>query len=176
MAELRARGAKKIAIAGHSQGGSAALYYATQRQVDGIVLIAPGGYSQGSGFQKNYAASVAQAHRQVEQGRPNAPISFTDLNTGDRTRGLSAPAQSVVDYFDPEGPMNSFKNAARLEPGTAVLLVSPTRESEALKRMSNLTHEKLSSDSKPSRLEVNADHLQAPDAAKEPISEWLKRL
>lgn len=176
IAELRARGAKKIAVAGHSQGGSAALYYATQRQVDGIALIAPGGYAQGKVFQEHYAASVAEARRLVAQGKVVEPMAFIDLNTGNRSRNLSAPARSVLDYFDPEGPMNSYLSAARVKTGVAVLLAAPKRESDGLKRLSNETYEKLSANAKPSRVEIDADHLQAPDAAKEPVSEWLKRL
>lgn len=175
-AELRAKGAKKIAVVGHSQGASAALYYVTQRQVDGIALIAPGGYAQGKVFVDHYGASVAEARRLVEQGKAAELMSFTDLNTGNRSRSLSAPARSVLDYFDPQGPMNSYKNAARVKSGTAVLWVAPTRESEGLMRSSQMTYEKLAADVKPSRVDVQADHLLAPDAAKEPVSEWLKRL
>lgn len=174
-AGLRAKGAKKIAIIGHSQGASAALYYATQRQVDGIALIAPGGYPQNKTFLENYAAAVAEARALVGQDRADAPVAFIDLNAG-RSRGLRAPARSVLDYFDPEGPMNSYQNAARVKTGVAVLLAAPTREAEALKRLGDATYDKLSANSKPSRVEIDADHLQAPNAAKEPVSEWLKRL
>lgn len=173
---LRSKGAKKIAVIGHSQGASAALYYATQRQVDGVALIAPGGYAQGKVFLEHYAASVVEARRLVEQGKAAETMSFTDLNTGNRSRNLNAPARSVLDFFDPEGPMNSYLSAARVKPGVAVLLAAPNRESEGLKRLSNETYEKLSGSAKPSRVEIDADHLQAPDAAKGPVSEWLKRL
>lgn len=175
-AELRAKGAKKIAVIGHSQGASAALYYATQRQVDGIALIAPGGYPQNKFFLDNYAAAVAEARTLVGQGKADAPVAFTDLNTGNRSRNMSAPARSVLDYFDPDGSMNSYQNAARVKTGVAVLLAVPTRESEGLKRLGNATYEKLSTNAKPSRVEVDADHVQAPAAAKESVSEWLKRL
>jgi len=176
VAELRTKGAKKIAVIGHSQGASAALYYSTQRQVNGIALIAPGGYPQSKTFLENYAAAVAEARALVGQGKADAPVAFTDLNTGNRSRSLRVPARSVLDYFDPEGPMNSYQNAARVKTGVAVLLAAPKRESEGLKRLSNETYEKLSGNAKPSRVEIDADHLQAPDAAKEPVSEWLKRL
>lgn len=175
-AELRAKGTKKIVVVGHSQGASAALYYATQRQVAGIALIAPGGYPQGKTFLENYGAAVAEARALVGQGKADALVAFTDLNTGNRSRGMRVPARSVLDYFDPQGPMNSYKNAARVKSGTAVLWVAPTRESEGLMRSSQMTYEKLAADVKPSRVDVQADHLLAPDAAKEPVSEWLKRL
>lgn len=176
VAALRARGAKKIAVVGHSQGGLASLYYATQRHVDGIALIAPGGFPQNKTFLDNYSAAVAEARALVGQGKADAPVTFIDLNTGNRSRGMSAPARSVLDYFDPDGPMNSYQNAARVKPGATVLLATPTRESEGIKRLANATYDKLSANTKPSRVEIDADHIQAPGAAKEPISEWLKKL
>ena len=175
-AELRAKGAKKIAVVGHSQGASAALYYVTQRQVDGIALIAPGGYAQGKVFVDHYGASVAEARRLVEQGKAAELMSFTDLNTGNRSRSLSAPARSVLDYFDPQGPMNSYKNAARVKSRYGGAVGRADAGIEGLMRSSQMTYEKLAADVKPSRVDVQADHLLAPDAAKEPVSEWLKRL
>ena len=176
IADLRAKGAGKIAILGHSQGASAALYYATLRRVNGIALIALGGQSQSRSFQEAYAASVAEAQRLVEQGKADEVVPFTDRNTGDRKRSLRAPARSVLDYFGPEGSMNSFKNSAGVKPGTAVLMVTPTRESDGLKRLSRLTYEKLAPEAKSSQVEVNADHLKAPDAAKTPVADWLRGL
>ena len=176
VAELRTKGAKKITVVGHSQGASAALYYSTQRQVDGIALIAPGGYPQSKTFLENYTAAVAEARALVGQGKADAPVAFTDLNTGNRSRGMNAPARSILDYFDPDGSMNSYQNAARVKTGVAVLLAAPTREAEGLKRLGDATYDKLSANAKPSRVEIDADHIQAPNAAKEPISKWLKRL
>ncbi|MGH9721424.1 MAG: alpha/beta hydrolase, partial [Bryobacteraceae bacterium] len=43
VADLRARGAKKVFVAGHSQGGAFALHLASKPFADGIIAIAPGG-------------------------------------------------------------------------------------------------------------------------------------
>ena len=40
---LRSKGAKKVFVAGHSQGGVFALYYASKHPLDGVIAIAPGG-------------------------------------------------------------------------------------------------------------------------------------
>lgn len=176
VADLRARGAAKVAIAGHSQGAMAALYYATQREVNGIALIAPGGFAQGKLFVEHYGSTVTEARRLVAEGRGGETMSFTDLNTGDRKRRLSAPAASVLDYFDPDGPMNSFRIAPQVKPGTAVLWVAPTREAEGLKRLSEMTFERLPAQVPRSRVDVAADHANAPDAAKQAIMDWLKGL
>lgn len=173
--ELRAKGAKKIAVVGHSQGAVAALRYATQRPVDGVALIAPGGHPQNDRFRDNYSSAVAEARALVGQGKADAPVSFNDLN-GDRNRSLRAPAQSVLDYFDPDGPLNSYVNAAHIRPGTAVLLIAPTREAKSLKELSHSTYEKLAPAAKSSQVEVDADHVKAPDAAKMAVTDWLRGL
>lgn len=175
VAGLRAKGAKKIAVVGHSQGAVAALRYATQRPVDGVALIAPGGHPQNDLFLSNYAEAVAEARALVGQGKAEASVTFNDLN-GKRNRSLQAPAQSVLDYFDPDGPMNSYANAAHVRPGTAVLLVAPARESKTLKQMGHSTYEKLAPAAKSSQVEVDADHIKAPDAAKMAITDWLRGL
>jgi esterase/lipase len=41
-ASLKAKGANRLFIAGHSKGGVFALYYATKHPVDGLIAIKPG--------------------------------------------------------------------------------------------------------------------------------------
>ena len=43
VARLKSRGAQKVFIAGHSQGAAAALRYAKDRRVDGLIALAPAG-------------------------------------------------------------------------------------------------------------------------------------
>ena len=117
------------------------------------------------------------AETPAEGDLPVAAVTrVLDMGVIDNGWWLRVPARSVLDYFDPDGSMNSYQNAARVKTGVAVLLAAPTREAEGLKRLGNETYEKLSANAKPSRVEIDADHIQAPDAAKEPVSEWLKRL
>lgn len=142
----------------------------------GIALIAPGGYAQGKLFVEHYGGAVAEARRLAAEGRGGARIGFTDLNTGDRSGRLSAPAASVLDYFDPEGPFNSFRVAAQVRPATAVLWIAPTHEAQGLKRLSEMTFERLPAQIARSRVDVAADHLNAPEAGKQAIMEWLKGL
>ncbi|MEW5862834.1 MAG: hypothetical protein AB1773_04470 [Pseudomonadota bacterium] len=57
-----------------------------------------------------------------------------------------------------------------------MLWVAPTRESEGLKRLSEMTFERLPAQVVRSRVEVAADHLNAPEAARQALMEWLKGL
>lgn len=173
IAELKKAGVKKIFLAGHSQGAAGALYYASQQQVNGILLIAAGGHAQGKTFIPNYAPSVAEAKALIAEGKGADKVAFVDLNTGNRTRRIQAPAQSVVDYFDIEGPFNTYRSAAQIKPDTAVLILVPSRESEGLKRIASTIHDKLPAGTKSTVAEINAEHMDAPDAAKPVVRDWL---
>lgn len=174
--QLKVKGAKKIVLAGHSQGAIGALYYGTQRSVDGIALIAAGGHPQSQVYIPHYAPYVATAKRLVEEGKGNETVSFVDLNTGNRTRSLRTSARSLLDYFDPEGPLNSAANAKKVKPGTAVLVVIPERDTEGLKRIAEKIRDQLPGTRPSTRVEVDADHLGAPDATKSVLRNWMLSL
>ena len=174
--ELRAKGARKIVLAGHSQGAAGGLYYASQRSINGVVLIAAGGHPQSKTFISQYQNSVSEAKTLVAQGKSDTLVSFSDLNTGNRSRNMRTSARILLDYFDPEGPFNTYDNAEKIKPGTAVLVVIPSRETEGLKKMADSVKQKLPSEVKASQIEVDADHLGAPDAAKSAIRDWMLAL
>ena len=174
--ELRAKGARKIVLAGHSQGAAGGLYYASQRSVNGVVLIAAGGHPQSKTFIPHYQSSVGEAKALVAQGKSDALVSFSDLNTGNRSRNMRTSARILLDYFDPEGPFNTYDNAEKIKPGTAVLVVIPSRETEGLKKMADSVTKKFPGEVKASQIEVDADHLGAPDAAKSAIRDWMLAL
>ena len=174
--KLTAAGAKKIFVVGHSQGAIGSLHYASQQQVDGIALIAVGGHPQAKAYQAHYASVVTEAKGLVAQGKGGEKLRFEDLNTGGRTRSLKSPAQSVLDYFDPEGPFNSELNAARVKPGTRVLIVIPQNEIQALKGAAKKIAKSLPAEIRAQTVEVDADHLHAPDAAKAAVRDWLLAL
>ena len=52
IAGLKAKGAQKIFVAGHSQGGVFALHYGSVRPVDGVIAIAPGGHVGSQAFRQ----------------------------------------------------------------------------------------------------------------------------
>src|SRR4051812_20509902 len=55
---MRAKGAKKVFVAGHSQGGLYALHYGAQHPVDGVIAIAPGGNVGNPLFRREVGASL----------------------------------------------------------------------------------------------------------------------
>ena len=55
---LRSKGAQKLLVAGHSQGGLFALYFGGTHHVDGVIAIAPAGNVANATFKEKLGASV----------------------------------------------------------------------------------------------------------------------
>lgn len=69
LAMLQQKGAGKVFVAGHSQGGLFALYYGGKYHVDGIIAIAPGGNVASATFREKLAESVGLARKLVADGK-----------------------------------------------------------------------------------------------------------
>lgn len=79
VADLRAQGAKYVLVGGHSLGGNAALYYGSERKVDGLVLLAPAHIPQSDLFRSAFAASIARAKTQLASGKGGERATFDDM-------------------------------------------------------------------------------------------------
>jgi triacylglycerol esterase/lipase EstA (alpha/beta hydrolase family) len=78
LADLRAKGAAKVFVAGHSQGGVFALYVAGKVPIDGVVAIAPGGDAANPAMQERVAASRSRAAALVADGKGTERTHFVD--------------------------------------------------------------------------------------------------
>lgn len=66
---LREKGAQKLFVAGHSQGGLFVLYFGGRHAVDGVIAIAPGGNVGSAVFREKLAASVEAARTLIAAGK-----------------------------------------------------------------------------------------------------------
>jgi hypothetical protein len=112
----------------------------------------------------------------VKANNGNGLILFDDLNTGGRRKGVTVTANAFLDYFDPDGSMNSQNNASSVLPGVPILWVAGTREEDGLKRMGALLRGKLPANPANRFVEVNADHLNTPNKAVEPVIAWIREI
>ena len=171
---LRADGARRIFLVGHSLGAAYALHYASRSEVSGVIAIAPGHRPEARRFAESFSNDVRKARELVAAGRPDEMISFTDLNSGNRRDRLTARAVSFVSYFDPGGPMNMTRNVAGVKTGTPVLWIVPTREETGLRDGGLLLYKKLPPHSATRLVEPESDHLNAPGASAAAIVEWVR--
>lgn len=75
---LRARGARKLFVAGHSQGGLFALYFGGRHPVDGVIAMAPGGNVGNQIFREKLGESVEQARKLVADGKGDEKTRLLD--------------------------------------------------------------------------------------------------
>lgn len=174
VAGLRAKGARKILVGGQSMGANAALHYAGRTQVDGVIIVALGHFPEGAKTQDVTRASLRRAKKMVSEGKGQERGSFEDFNTGNRRKTVSCSARNYLSYFDPDGPMNAANNAAKVKPGTPVLWVDPSQEELGPKRQGQAAYERLPESPASKRVEVDAEHMNAPAAAIKEVSAWLK--
>jgi pimeloyl-ACP methyl ester carboxylesterase len=79
--KLRAQGAERVVVVGHSLGGGAVIGFGALRGgVDGIVALAAGPDPASLDQERDRAASVAKAEAMLAAGRANEMAAFTDIN------------------------------------------------------------------------------------------------
>jgi pimeloyl-ACP methyl ester carboxylesterase len=175
VAQLRAAGAKKIVIAGHSLGGSAALHYATQgRPIDAVVLIAPAPLPEGAFYRRQLADAVTRARQMVAAGHGDDAAEFTDLNSDNRSRVMRVKAAIYLSYNAADGPASMTGNAAHL--GRVPLLWIAPRFDPLTPVIDRLIWPKIQAETSATRIEVIADHMQSPITGREAVIDWLKHL
>lgn len=170
--DLRARGAKRIVIAGHSLGANAALRYgATRDRVAGIMMLGPGQSPEWT-LGKMVATSIEKAKTLVASGHGEEVATFDDSDQGARI-SVRATAKIYMSYFDPEGAAVMSKNAAQLKPGTPLLFIVGKKD-----RFYGYYTKAYAVDRAPMNpmnrfLEVSADHRGTPNQSIDAVLDWL---
>ena len=174
VATLKKQGATTIVIAGHSLGAMAALHYGGSRQIDGLIMLAPGHSPESKRFRQKTASDVAQAQEYIAHGTPEALVRFSDMNTGTRFKDTTTTARIYLDYFDPNGPMNSQRNARSLPPGIPVLWIVGSHEESGLRMSGEKVRDSFSPKTALTLVTIDADHLQTPYYAVTPTINWIR--
>lgn len=174
IATLRSQGANKVIVGGHSMGGNAALYYGTERKVDGLLLLAPAHIPQSDLFRNAFAESVARAKAQVASGKGADRARFDDMElSGGGSYTVLTTASAYLSYFDPEGSANMERTVTRLSPGVPLLMVVSSKENPVIRAIEDRVYPAIHGDKK-KLLEVDAPHRQVPVAAREQVANWLE--
>jgi alpha-beta hydrolase superfamily lysophospholipase len=174
IASLRQKGAAKVFVAGHSQGGLFALYFGGRHPVDGVIAIAPGGDVGNLLFRDKLADSVERARTLVRDGPAQEKSRFNDFEAG---RGLfpvyTTPAAYLA-WFAPDGAMNQTLATQGLAAATPVLFVAPTNDYPGLARAKEAMFGLLPKNPHTRLYEPNASHLGAPAASVQAIEDWIR--
>lgn len=170
---MRANGAKKLFVAGHSQGGLFAALYGGRHPVDGIIAIAPGGPVDLDGFVRALGEHVARARQMVAEGKGEETASFADLEGRRGVSRLRTKAAAYLSWFDPSGA-HTTRVFGQVREGTPVLYVAPTGDYPVLARIRDSSFGALPRHDASRMLEVEADHMGAASAANGEIAGWIR--
>jgi pimeloyl-ACP methyl ester carboxylesterase len=178
VADLKAKGANRIVIIGHSLGANAAIGYAARHSdLAGVVALAPGHLPEAENMRSFVADGVARAKQLIAAGQGNVPQSFPDMAQG---IPLTATAESVVylSMFDPDGPAVIPKNAAAM--GAAAnpvpLLWVVGKLDPIDRRGPEYAFDAAAKNPKSKYIEVFAGHLTTPLAARKQVVDWINSL
>jgi pimeloyl-ACP methyl ester carboxylesterase len=175
-ADLRSKGAKKVFIAGHSQGGGFVLHYASKHSADGIIVLAPGGNVGGLVFERYVGDARARARKLVAEGKGNEAVELRDYEGKRGDYPVLSPPAAWLTWFEPEGAMNFPRAARSVDPKTPVLFVIPTDDYPALLKASPGVFRSLPKNPLTRLYEPSADHLGAPSASVEEITRWTREI
>jgi pimeloyl-ACP methyl ester carboxylesterase len=177
LAKLRAQGAQKVFVAGHSQGGLFALYFGNKHKVDGIIAIAPGGNVANSTFTEKLGPQVEQARKMIAEGKGDEIGSFMDYEGSKGTYPIVTTATRYFSWFDPEGAMNQTKASRNLNPNIPLLYIAPKNDHAGLLKTKQSMLDALPPPNPLSTIyEPDASHTGAPSASTEEIISWTSRV
>ncbi len=169
---LRNKGAQKLFVAGHSQGGVFALYFGGKHTADGIIAIAPGGNVAGDHFREKLGPSVETARKLVAEGKAEVKTNFRDFQGGKDTYPISTTPATYLSWFDPEGAMNQLEAVRSMNPAIPVLFIVPTDDYPRLLKVKQTMFDSLPKNPRTRLYEPNSDHLGAPSASIDEIIRW----
>lgn len=172
LASLRSKGAQKLFVAGHSQGGLFVLYFGGRHEVDGVIAIAPGGDVNNSTFREKLGASVELAHKLITEGKGDEKTKFYDYEGSKGVTAVTTTPAIYLSWFDPGGAMNQTMAVKTMNPRVPVLYIGPTGDYPGLRNVKQSMFSALPSNPLSKLYEPDSSHLNAPSASRDEIVRW----
>lgn len=173
LATLRQKGASKVFVAGHSQGGLFALYFGGKHHVDGIVAIAPGGNVGNSLYREQLADSIELARKLVTEGRGEEKTRLNDYEAARGIYPVITTPTAYLTWFEPDGAMNQTLAMKSIYADIPILFIAPTNDYPGLLRVKDAMFGLLAKHPLTKLYEPNSSHLNAPTASFKDIKEWV---
>lgn len=183
--KLRALGAKKMVIAGHSMGTPMALAYAARRDgVAGVIGLAPGHHPelQPAMYPEFFPKQVAKAKEAIAAGKGDEQTRFTAAQCCVFYQDFWTTPRIYLSYFDPDGPGTMAGNAAKVKAGVPVLFVFGKRDvifkllEDVKQSYADYVPGRLPANPLHRRVILDADHGQVPGQSIRDVLQWLKDL
>lgn len=174
LAELRRKGATKLFVAGHSQGGLFALHYGGTHAIDGVVAITPGGNVANPLFRRNLGESVERARKLVGDGKGDEKTTFMDFEGSRGTSPVISTPVAYLSWFRPDGAMNQTMASQSVK--VPVLFIAPTGDYPGLLKVKQRMFDALPRHPLTKLYEPDSTHLEAPSASRDEILRWTSQV
>lgn len=162
VSRLKAGGASRIVLAGHSLGANISMGYAARvGGVDAVVALAPG--HRPDFIARQTGESLSQAKAMVAAGQGAQKAQFLDFNQG-RTFPVTTTADAYLSFFDPSGPAAQAAQASGVR--SPVLWVIGSGDRPAMNDRAAYSG---------TRIVVQADHQKTPRVAVAEVIDWLQK-
>jgi len=172
LTSLRGKGAQKLFVAGHSQGGLFALYFGGKHVVDGIIAISPAGNVANAVFREKLGDSVEMARKLIAEGKGEAKVRLSDYEGSKGTYPITTTPAAYLSWFDPDGAMNETIAIKNMNPAIPVLFIVPTNDYPGLLKVKQSMFDSLPKNQFSKLYEPNSSHLGGPSASIEEITQW----
>jgi esterase/lipase len=174
--KLKAAGATRVVVGGHSIGANVALGYAANRKgLAGLIVLGAGHFISGNFMGKKLGKHVARAKKMITAGKGNEEADFDDINQR-KLKSREMTAEIYQSWFDPKGLANMRKNAASLPGELPVLWVAAKDDRVASKVLKRLAYDKMVGNPKNRFVIIDGSHEATADNAVEAVIDWLKEL
>lgn len=170
LAGLKARGAQKLFVAGHSQGGAFALHFGGRHPVDGIIGMAPGGNVATSFYIGKISGSLGEARARVADGKGKEKARLEDFEGGKGSYPIEVTPENYLSWFDAAGAMNMDKAAQNVK--VPVLWLVAARDYPSLRKANFPMFRSFPPNPLHKLAEPDADHLGTPAASVDLIVDW----
>lgn len=170
--KLREQGAKKVFLAGHSQGGLFAFHYVNDHVVDGVIAMAPGGNVANKTFMDKLGESVEKSRKMIAEGKGNETTSFGDYEGSKGVSSFVTTPSIYLGWFAPEGAMNERDAIRLINPAIPVLYIAPTKDYPGLLKSKQEMVSSLPVNPRTKVYEPNSSHLDTPSASIDEIVAW----
>ena len=173
--KLKAEGATKIIVGGHSIGANAAIGYGSTREsLAGILAIAPGHIPEVGGYQRRIDHDYRRAQEMVDAGKGKEKSDFKDRNQGSSSE-IEMTAEIYLSWFDPEGPAVMPENILELKPNTPIMWIIG-EEDRMYNRGPDYAFSNAPEHPKNAYVVVEGGHKETPEYGQAKILNWLKSL
>ena len=175
VAKLKAKGATRIVVGGHSFGANAGLGYgATRDGLAGVLALAPGHNYGDWRTHQAIRESVAAAKQLLAAGQGGESFAFTDYNQG-KQEAKRTTVKIFLNHFDPMGPSAMDLNAAKTRPNTPILWVIGKGDPLFASGRARI-YDKAPGHPKSRYVEVDGGHAETPSKSVEIVLGWLKAI